>query len=762
MTKKTGNTILVKEPANLTPARFKALIENAYDGVVLYDATGVIQYASPSIKNFGGYSPLDLVGRKGTDFLYKDDVSAARDAFYKSVINPGKSITFTQRFINKKGNIMWAEYTLTNLLHNPEVRGIVSNFRDIHAKTIAEAEANRNRYLLNKISDNIVDGIFFGIPGETFQYVNKAFLDITGYKSLEELRKLKPHFLFAHVERWKEINALLDKKKIIKSEQAVFRKKNGEVFWGKVSLSLFSDKGKLCFVGSVQDITLQKKSEEELLHSQQLLNSISKNINEGIFRSDGKKFLFVNEAFAKMFGYPGIPEMINTPPQILYANINDRKEILNQLKKQKVVVREVQYKRNNGQKFWGLVSFTGVKDGQGKFLMDGAIRDITQQKEAEKQLNESRNFLDNVMKTVAAPIFVKDSKHRWIMFNDAFCWFMEKSRKELMGKTDQDFLTKEDSRISWKVDNQVIRTGDVILNREKITLKNKVKHLLTVKSRYVNDSGEKFVIGFITDITEIKHREEEINELNASLLGVMESTRESIYAVDRNLKYIAFNKNHARMSKLIYGSEISVGHSPLDPLKGTPEHKWLHKELSKALKGEHFVSEQKVNQPRYKDKFIETTYNPIFNKKNKVTGVAVFVRDITEMRLAQQAISQSNATLTGVIESTTDRIVAVDKHFRYLMFNKSHALRMKRITGKEIRIGDDFIKLLPDKIASLARKQLLKAFKGKQGTLEFELSDQQLEAALNPIKDSNEKVIGATLFVRDISARKKFEEKLKR
>jgi PAS domain S-box-containing protein len=760
MAKKSNNTTLVKEALNLTAARFKALIENAYDGIVLYDANGVIQYASPSIKNFGGYTPHDLLGKKGSDFVFHEDIPASREAFFKVLLAPGKSVTEVQRFVDKKGNLMWAEYTLTNLLHNPEVRGIVSNFRDIHKGRIAEEEASRSKYLLNKISENIVDGIFFGIPGEEFQYVNKGFLDISGYKSLEELKKIKPHFLFAEVGRWNEINALLEKKQSVKNEQALLRKKNGDFLWGSVSISLFEDRGKLCFVGSVQDITRHKEAEAELSRSQQLLSAISNNIHEGMFRSDGEKFLFVSDGFARMFGYSNGAEVLKKHPQSFYVSLQDRSKIINVLKKEHTVSREVEFKRKNGSKFWGLESINYIKDGA-RFLMDGTVRNITQQKEAEKQLNESRNFLDNVMKTVAAPIFVKDSKHRWIMFNDAFCWFMDKTRKELMGKTEKDFLIQEETRVSWKVDKQVLETGDVVINREKITLKNKVKHLLTVKSRYINDDGEKFVIGFITDITEIKKREAEISALNANLLGVMESTHESIYAVDKDLNYIAFNKHHAQMARVIYGVDVAVGQSVVAYLKGTPESRWLRKELGRALKGEHFATEQCVSQPRYKEKFVETRYNPIYDKKNKVTGAAVFVRDITDFKLAQQAISQSNATLTGVIESTTDRIVAVDKNFRYLMFNKSHAIRMKRLTGKEIQIGEDFIKMLPREIASRARKQLSQAFKGEQSTLEFELAGQHLEASLNPIKDSASKVIGATLFVRDVSARKQFEEKLR-
>lgn len=564
MGKKPVKKTRLKESPQLIAGKFKALIENAFDGIVIYDPRGLVQYVSPSVKTLLGYSSADLIGRKGTDFVFEEDVEMVRDTFFALLPKPGEQATYTKRFLHKNGSVIWSEYTLTNHIKTPGIKGVVSNFRIIHEKKVAHEEAEKSRKLLSTITDNIADGIFLGVMGGGFQYVNRAFLELSGYKTLEQLKHVKPHHLFVQTKRWSEIKNEVKRKKSVRNAQALFNRKGSESFWGTISLSVFKNEDQEYFVGSVQDITAQKQT--------------------------------------------------------------------------------------------------------------------------EKQLHESRNFLDNVMRTVAAPIFVKDSKHRHVMFNDAFCWFTDLSRRELLGKTDYDFFSKEDCDIYWKIDSQVLRTGKVRLNHEKITLKDgKIKHMLTVKSRYINDEGEKFVIGFITDITEIRKREEEINILNANLMGVMESTQESIYAIDTKFRYIAFNKNHARMAKLIYGATIQSGGSSTEYLKGTEDEKWVTAELKRALKGENFVSEQRVHQPRYRDKYVETTYNPIFNRKNVVTGVAVFVRDITQRKKSEEKLRILNDDLAAQnwklavqdedLKITLDELSERNFELDQLMYKTSHDLR---------------------------------------------------------------------------------------
>lgn len=167
---------------------------------------------------------------------------------------------------------------------------------------------------------------------------------------------------------------------------------------------------------------------------------------------------------------------------------------------------------------------------------------------------------------------------------------------------------------------------------------------------------------------------------------IMENTRESIYAVNKKFKYITFNKNHARIVKLIYGVDISIGDSALDFLKKTPEYKWLRKDLARALSGELFVSEQRLDQEKYKDRYIETTYNPIIGgNKEEVTGVAVFVRDITDRKIAEEKLRVLNDGLVSQnwklaaqeeeLKATLDELSERNFELDQLMYKTSHDLR---------------------------------------------------------------------------------------
>ncbi|MEZ4828370.1 MAG: ATP-binding protein [Bacteroidia bacterium] len=147
-----------------------------------------------------------------------------------------------------------------------------------------------------------------------------------------------------------------------------------------------------------RDITRKQLIEDEVRRQQQLLASVNKNIREGIFRSTPKNgILYVNEAFAEMFGYDSVEEVLTLDPDVLYVNTARRRDFRNMMQENTFFTNEeAEFKRKDGTVFWGLMSSIKVEDQNGEIYFDGAIRDVTRMREDEQKIIEQNQKLIKV------------------------------------------------------------------------------------------------------------------------------------------------------------------------------------------------------------------------------------------------------------------------------------------------------------------------------------------------------------------------------
>jgi len=110
---------------------YRALIENASDLISIIDADGKMSYQSPSVKRLLGYEHEEIIGSFCSDFVHPDDSEKAKNAIEKITQNPRQTVEIEVRFLHKDG--FWRNFacTLTNLVDNPAIRGIVSNAFDV-------------------------------------------------------------------------------------------------------------------------------------------------------------------------------------------------------------------------------------------------------------------------------------------------------------------------------------------------------------------------------------------------------------------------------------------------------------------------------------------------------------------------------------------------------------------------------------------------------------------------------------------------------
>src|SRR5208337_2335586 len=157
-----------EEAARETAKRFRALIEHAFDVVLLLDRDCGILYASPSVERVMGYPARELVGRSGLDFIHPDQLEDARNQFASASVSQDMVFTTERLIQHKHGRWLWTENTMTNLHGEPSVRAFVVNLRDITGRKQAEKALRESEQRFRDYAETASDWFWESGPDHRF------------------------------------------------------------------------------------------------------------------------------------------------------------------------------------------------------------------------------------------------------------------------------------------------------------------------------------------------------------------------------------------------------------------------------------------------------------------------------------------------------------------------------------------------------------------------------------------------------------------
>ena len=124
--------------------RFRALIENNTDAVILVDPRGRVLYESPAYGRLTGRDNQERLGRSSFDYVHPEDRPAIVKILYELVHFPGRSAQAAFRNQHKDGSWRWFEATATNLLGESAVQAVVINLHDITERKQAEEKIRQH------------------------------------------------------------------------------------------------------------------------------------------------------------------------------------------------------------------------------------------------------------------------------------------------------------------------------------------------------------------------------------------------------------------------------------------------------------------------------------------------------------------------------------------------------------------------------------------------------------------------------------------
>src|SRR5271167_2754701 len=162
------------------------------------------------------------------------------------------------------------------------------------------------------------------------------------------------------------------------------------------------------------------------IHSEEMYRSIFENAIEGIFQTTpGGKYLNVNPALAKMYGYDSVEDLVAGLTAIdnqLYVDSNRRPEFV-RLMKEHGAVRgfEAEIYRKDKSTMWISENARSVVDAEGNIsYFEGMVEDITERKRLEAELHASGENLAALINNIDDSIWSIGTDYRLVTFNATF------------------------------------------------------------------------------------------------------------------------------------------------------------------------------------------------------------------------------------------------------------------------------------------------------------------------------------------------------
>ena len=170
---------------------FRSLVQNSSDVVSVVDERGVIKYQTPSVKRVFGYESDSLTGHLLESIVPPGEAHVVHEALARAIANPGATTEFAVKMRHQYGEWCDTESTVTSLVDDPGVRGLVLNTRD----------ASERRQLEERLSHQAFHDALTGLANR------ELFRDRVTHALERNLRDLEPlAVLFLDLDGFKAVN----------------------------------------------------------------------------------------------------------------------------------------------------------------------------------------------------------------------------------------------------------------------------------------------------------------------------------------------------------------------------------------------------------------------------------------------------------------------------------------------------------------------------------------------------------------------------
>ncbi len=773
--KKISDFVNTEEKLEKIEEKYRLITENASDLIYILNEKFKLEFINEKVhKKILGYTKDEVIGKDAIKFVHLDDLAFVIE---KSKENWEKGEgTFEFRLRGKDGNYRWIELKSKKFINKDGKSKILNIGRDISDHKRAEEKLKESEEQFRTITEQSLMGICI-VQNNSIKYANEAMSVIVEY-SINEMLEWKTNDLFKLIApdnlsyAKKEAKIVQEKKrKGITHDHYKIVTKYGKFKWVDTYAKTIKFQGKNAALVTFIDATKRIETEQKLGESEEKYRLITENTNDliGVI-NDKFEIEYINQyTQSKIISYPEINIIGNYFLDLIHSDDQKRaKLIFNKFFENEEGREEFRIKQYNGTYIWFEIKGKTFleRNGSKKVLLVG--RDISERKAMEelkfkkseqkyRLITENANDLISIINENMENEFINEKIHLKTLGY---------SKNDLIGKVNADFIHVEDLEKVTSSFRKAIEIGE---GKTEYRFKRKDGKYIWLESRgkiFTDLDGRQKGLIISRDITERKLAEQNLIESEKRYRTFIE-----------NFQGIVFQGYHDFSATFFHGA--------IEQLTGYTEDEFL----SRSIKWDQIIhpddreevykqvelfissSEKKSNRQyriikkdgdvRYIAEYFQRFYDSIKNKE----GVRGILIDITDEKSMENKLRESEEKYRGLIEGVSDAIISTDLKFKIISWNKAAESIYGWIDSEAI--GKIMGKLCPTEYMGLKEEDVIESF-FKNGSWNGEVKQVCREgkviniyANVNLIKDENGNNIGIVAVNRDITERKKSEEKLK-
>jgi diguanylate cyclase (GGDEF)-like protein/PAS domain S-box-containing protein len=722
-----------------------------------------------------GYSRTKIMGHHTLEYVHPEDRELVRKKARESLKGKNGN-SFEYRFVKKNGEILWLLERVASIVDKGE-RGTLGTIMDITAHKQLEDAVLQSDERYRAIIENIQDGYYENDLAGNLTFVNESICRMFGY-TREELigMNYKEYIAPEDTKRINQVYSKLYKTgKTVKTFEEVVIRKDGSRAFAEASASIMRDpQGKpVGFRGISRDVTESRWLEEAIRQSEERYRTIIEEMGNGYFEVDlDGNFTFFNNVMCAIHGY--------TPKELLGMNHrqfaddkNAKKifEVFNKIYRTGETGKIFDYEliRKDGGKRQVEVTASLMRDPSGNPVgFRGITRDITERKKMEEALRLSEERYRTIIETMQDGYWETNLPGDFTFVNDAECTIAGTPKEQLIGRNNRQYTDKTTAKRLYETFKKIYTTGEPVTSCEfEFIRRNGTRRFSEFSASLIRDAqGEPIGFRGITrDTTERKRMEDELRRSEERYRTIIEKIQDGYFETDLTGAFTFVNDAICR--RLGYTREEMIGMSNKalsDKEYAKRAFEFFNKIYTTGESGGLFEHEL-IRKDGSKSQ-VEISASLMMDSSGKVIGFRGTTRDVTERKMMEEALRQSEERYRTIIEKMEESYYELDlagnftfvndAQCRNLGYSREELIGMNNRqyqTEEEVKRSFDIFRRIYETGEPV--KGYSFEITRKNGTKAFH------EVSVSLITDSKGKPIGFRGISRDITERMRMEEALR-